>query len=73
MEYSESTTYDMVSDALHEQALYDDPQRITPQDADYTIRQWLEEGSITADELPPDYSPELFAVLWNELLPQFTN
>lgn len=39
---------------------------ITVEEAEYTLRQWKEEGSI---EPPEGFTPEIFAELWDERCP----
>jgi len=54
-------------------ALYgaDDPKPMTPTDAVDLISTWINEGSITPDDLPDDYNAKRFADTWNEMLPTF--
>ena len=54
-------------------ALYgaDDPERMTEQQAADLVAEWKKEGSITDEDIPHDYTPFKFAVIWNEMLRTF--
>lgn len=59
---NENTTQNWVASALYGA---DDPEPMTARDAGDLVNEWLKEGSILPEDIPADYTPELFAAIWN--------